>query len=58
MYLQCDGVAMDFLLGILLASILMISLEEDLIPTSNSFQMKTIFGDTHANVEPTKFRFI
>ena len=51
---------MDSPLGPLLANILKISLEEDLIPTLKSFlcNWKRYVDDTNAYVEPTKVEFI
>ena len=58
-YIQCDSVAMDSLLGPLLANIFMSSLEEDLIRTLKSHlcNWKQYVDDTHAYVEQTKAEF-
>ena len=59
-YIQCDGVAMGSPLAPSLANVFKISLEEDLIPTLNSFlwNWKRYIDDTNAYVEPTKVEFI
>ena len=59
-YIQCDGVAMGVPLELLLAIIVMTSLEEYLIPTPKSpfFSWKRYVDDAYACVKPTKVEFI
>ena len=59
-YIQNNGVAMGSPLGPLFANILMMSLEEEVIPTLTPYlcNWKIYVEDTHTYVNPEKFDFI